>query len=455
MGAPIELSTRRELFVDHFLIEELDGLALQLQRPQPREVVFRIQGPGENACTACYNLHQDGPRVVMYYRGYYPLGEDYADHRDSQTTNLAVSDDGVHFQRPALGLEEFGGSRENNIVLQGQASHNFCVFLDGNPAASAEARYKAVGGGQRDSLRGFYSANGVHWHPLQDEPLAVVGAFDSLNVPLWDPHAGCYRLYSRYFEEVEGVRVRAIQSCTSDDFVHWSDPVPHHYADGVPLEQFYTNATAPCPGAEHILLSTPMRFLPARVRCTDGMDYPGQGLSDAVFMSSRDGVHWDRSFTQAWVRPGQDQRNWSHRSMTAVPGIIQTRPDEWSVYLGEHYGWSDNCLRRYAVRPHGFAALAAGRPGGRMLTRPLLLPGGTLRLNYATSAAGCLRVALCGESGQALEGFGMDDMEPVFGDELDAAVGWRGGGLGAVGGSPLRLRFELEDADLFSLRVEV
>ena len=139
---------------------------------------------------------------------------------------------------------------------------------------------------------------------------AVKGKFDSVNVALWDSHAGCYRLFSRYLDESAGADkgVRAIQSCISDDFIHWSEPVPHHYDDDVPLEHFYTNATAPCPGAEHILLSFPMRFVPERTKYNEGMDYPGDGISDAVFMSSRDGIHWDRTFMESWLRAGPDQR---------------------------------------------------------------------------------------------------------------------------------------------------
>ena len=122
-----------------------------------------------------------------------------------------------------------------------------------------------------------------------------------------------------------GERIRAIQSCKSDDFIHWTQPEPHVYNDGVPIEHFYTNATMPCPGAEHILLSFPMRFVPERTKDTEGMSYPGGGVSDAVFMTSRDGVHWDRTFMDAWLRPGLEQRNWTHRSQTPGGGTVPDR----------------------------------------------------------------------------------------------------------------------------------
>ena len=222
---------------------------------------------------------------------------------------------------------------------------------------------------------------------------------------------------------------------------------------GVELEHFYTNATAPCPGAEHILVSFPMRFLPERERDTEGMDYPGKGLSDGVFISSRDGVHWDRTFMEGWLRPGRDRKNWTHRSNTPAVGIVETG-EEWSMYAAEHYGWPTNRLRRLAMRPHGFASVSAGRTGGTVLTRPLIFAGERLRLNYATSAAGSVQVEVRDEAGQPIDRFGFDDAALLFGDELDEEVVWKGGDLSGLAGQKVRFCFALEDADLFALRVE-
>jgi hypothetical protein len=41
----------------------------------------------------------------------------------------------------------------------------------------------------------------------------------------------------------------------------------------------------------------------------------------------------------------------------------------------------------------------------------------------------------------------------VIGDEIERVVGWTGGSdVGGLAGRPVRLRIELKDADLFSLR---
>ena len=455
MTDALDLGTRRELFVDRFLLAELDGAALRLHTPVGREVVFQAQPPLENACTACYNLVRDGDRILLYYRGFYPIGADYADHAESQTANLAISEDGIHFERAELDLFEMDAAPGLNcVVWKGYEAHNLCAFRDDNPAAAPAGRFKAVGGGSRDRLFGFQSADGVHWERLGDEPLRVTGAFDSVNVPLWDPALGRYRLFSRYFDAdaAAGSRVRAIQSCTSEDFVHWTTPERHRYGADDPVEHFYTNATVCCPGAEHILLSFPMRFFPDRTLSTQGMDYPGDGLSDAVFITSRDGVRWDRTYLQAWLRPGRDPRCWTHRNMVPAVGIVETG-DEWSMYAIEHYGWDDNRLRRLTLRPWGFASLGADGRGGEARTHVLRHGGRRLHLNYATSAAGSVRVELQDAAGMPLAGFTLADCEPIFGDELDGVVRWRGSDdLSALTGQPVRLRLVLDDADLFSLR---
>jgi len=60
-------------------------------------------------------------------------------------------------------------------------------------------------------------------------------------------------------------------------------------------------------------------------------------------------------------------------------------------------------------------------------------------------------VALLGEDGQPLEGYAMDDCEPIFGDDLERAVPWKDGkDLASIAGRPVRLQLELRDADLYA-----
>jgi hypothetical protein len=170
-------------------------------------------------------------------------------------------------------------------------------------------------------------------------------------------------------------------------------------------------------------------------------------------MSSRDGVLWDRPFLEAWVRPGPDPKNWTDRNTMPAWGIVETTPEEWSMYVSEHYRSPDNRLRRITLRKQGFASMHAGARGGEFVTKPLRFTGQKLVLNYATSAAGSVQIELQDAAGQPLPGFALADMPELFGDELSATVAWKSGSnLSALAGKVVRLRVVLRDADLYALR---
>jgi len=448
---PVAIGGRVEMFVDGWLIDPARsrGVALTLQTPIRREVVLTADKPWEGSTSAYFTVFQDGPRVRLYYRGFVPEGGDTS---EQQVTCYAESADGINFVRPNLGLFEFQGSKENNIVHRGVAAHNFAPFLDTNPQAKPSERYKAVGG-LEGRLFAFGSPDGIRWEQIQTEPIMTQGAFDSHNIVFWDELAKFYRCYSRHWSGGNYTGVRAVQSSTSRDFLRWDDPAPnrHRAADGSEPtpEHFYTNATTLCPGAPHHYLSFPMRFVPDRKRPGPIKD---AGVSDAVFLSSRDGRNWDRTFLDAWVRPGPDERNWTHRNNMPAWGIVPTNPGEFSMYLSEHFAWPDNRLRRITVRRHGFGSMHADNRGGEFTTRVLTFAGDHLLLNYATSAAGSVQVELQDEHGMPLPGYAMTDMNPLFGDELDALASWKSGkNLSGLVGRPVRLRFALKDADLFAL----
>ena len=88
-----------------------------------------------------------------------------------------------------------------------------------------------------------------------------------------------------------------------------------------------------------------------------------------------------------------------------------------------------------------------------MLTKPLVFTGRRLLVNYATSAVGKLRFELCDADGNPLSGFGLTACDALFGNEVEAAVRWRDDpDLTALAGQPVRLRVQLRDADLYSIR---
>jgi hypothetical protein len=440
----VNLGNRVEMFVDDRLIERKTKVALRLHPPEKREIVLVTDQPWEGPASAYFTAIQDGRKTRLYYRGFA-----LDDTSKEQVTCLAESDDGIHFTRPNFGLHTFQRSKKNNIVWKGVEANNFAPFLDTNPNANPAERYKALGG-LSGNLLAFTSPDGIHWQKLQDAPVMTKGEFDSLNIAFWDETAKLYRCYSRYWTGGPYKGLRAIQNATSTDFRQWSKPEPNHYTSKPPTEHFYTNATCPCPDAPHLLLAFPKRFVPERKKVVEHKDI---GVSDALFMTSRDGVNWDRTFQEAWIRPGRDTRNWTQRSNMLACGVVQTAFDEFSLYISEHYAWPDNRLRRLTMRKLGFASIHADHREGELLTRPLTFSGKRLLLNVATSAAGSVRVEIQDTEGDPLPGFTLRDALPFYGDELDALTTWKSGSdLTSLAGKTVRLRFVLQDADLYALR---
>lgn len=455
MSDVIAIGNRLELFIDHFLLEKMDRASLKPHVPAPKEIALTMNQPWEGAGSAAYpTVIQDGDTYRLYYRSNSAVTEAYG-KAQAQCTCYAESKDGMEWHRPDLGLMDFHGSCSNNIILQGGMTHTFAPFLDLKPGIPPQERFKALAGNWPEGLVAFKSEDGVNWTRMREAPVITDGAFDSQNTAFWDRESAQYRCYSRYFERCFDIMefwhgIRAIQSCTSTNFTHWSKQTPNEYDDGVPLEHFYTNAAIPCPGAEHMYLSFPMRFMPERYKA-DG--FPKSGISDSVLMSSRDGVRWSRPFMSSWIHAGRDERNWTTRSLTVAHGIVSTSPDEFSIYVAEHYEWEDALLRRYALPRHRFGSIHADYAGGHAVTKPFTMDGERLVLNYSTSGAGSIRLQLEDETGQPLDGFAFADFGVLYGDELDYEVKWKSGrSVSQLSGIPIRLRIELSDADLYAIQ---
>lgn len=454
----MDIGSRLELFVDDALIDRRKKVALKMHPPQPQNVALQFEKPWEGPVSGYVAVLEDGGKYRMYYRG-------SRSRKDSvgEATCLAESDDGIEWQRLELGLFEHSGSKRNNIIWTGPGAHNFSPFVDARPDCPPDERYKAFAR-EKGGLVALVSADGIRWRRLLEEPVLTQGAFDSQNVAMWDSLRGQYVAFFRVFsdprtgkmshERSDGevfTGIRSIARALSDDFVNWSETVEFDYGDS-PREHLYTNAIVAYPRAPHIYVGFPKRFMPTRKA---NPEHPAVGLSDGVFISSRDGLHWDRRFMEAFLRPGRDPGNWGDRSNGIAHGMLQTAPDELSLYYGEHYRTESVRLRRTTVRTDGFVSVNAPYSGGEFTTVPLQFKGRRLLLNYATSAAGSVRVEMRDEDDRPIEGHALRDCPEIYGDEIERTVSWKGGpDVSRLEGRPVRLRFVMKDADLYSLRFQ-
>jgi len=438
MGETLSIGSRRELFVDRYLVGSMTGTTFKLHTPVAAPVP---QGPIGGAYMTVF---QDVDRYRAYYRAYDPAfaGNRNVDGNEGEVTCYAESRDGAEWTRPELNICPNERVRPNNIILQSPPyCHNFAPMKDTNPNAAPETRYKALAGVHtRDAaaplggLHAFRSPDGVRWVKVQDAPVidSVDYAFDSENVSFWSPAESCYVCYFRTWKTSEG-KFRTISRCTSPDYLHWSEPVCMN--PNVAGEHLYTSQAHPYFRAPHIIVCLPTRFRPDRGDSTD-----------ILFMATRAGsTQFERLFTEAFIRPGFDPKRWGNRANYAACGIVPTGPTEMSLYHASGM--------RYVLRTDGFISVHAGFDSGEFVTKPFTFTGRELVLNYSTSAAGSVQVEIQQPDGTPVPGFALSDCTVLIGDRIERQVGWQGApDLGRLAGQPIRVRFVMREADLFAIQ---
>ena len=374
------------------------------------------------------------------------------------------------------------------------AAHS-TVFKDTNPEASPDARYKAIRvSGDFEGLMVFKSADGIHWTAITHkkiisesemkifEPTVKSTYFDSQNLAFWDAASEVYRLYFRYWPDGR----RDIMTMTSSDFINWVNPVRLKYPGARP-DHLYTNQIKPYYRAPHILIGFPSRYinrgwsdsilalpeLSERLQ-RSGSDLElvvfeghdnlqprfGTGVTEAQFMSSRDGQTFKR-WDEAFLRPGIERKgSWAYGNQYIAWQVVETEsefedaPNELSLYATEgNWTGTSSQLRRYTIRMDGFVSLHAPLSGGELVTKPLVFDGSEMVINFSSSAAGGVQVEIQDVSGEPIEGFTLADCPPVFGDSIERKVNWNNApNLNKLSGQPVRLRFVCKDADLYSFR---
>jgi hypothetical protein len=346
-------------------------------------------------------------------------------------------------------LVEFDGTTENNIILETDfATHNFVPFIDTNPACDPSTPWKGLGRGAGDEklkLFALHSSDGIHWERSSPDPIRLEGRFDSQNLAYWDPNIAAYRIYFRDLER----KHRAIRTAVSSDFADWTESVFLDYGSG-PDTHLYTGQIAPYYRAPHIYLGFPTRFLQDRDSITEGL-----------FMTSRDGLHFNR-WEEAFIRPGLNPGKWGNRCNYTWYGLIETpsdipgAPPEISLFTNEKYYTGEPVsTRRHTLRLDGFVSLRAGWAGGEAVTQPIIFSGSSLEVNISTSAAGSMCVEILDDSGKAIEGYSLDDSDEYFGDTVEHTVTWNGeSDVSKLEGEPIRLRYVLHDADIYSFRFQ-
>jgi hypothetical protein len=479
----INIGSRREVCWDEYLIDRAKDVRVQMHRPEFRNVVLDCNAPWEGNVCGYFVLLNDQEQFRLYYRGLnYDIDQDARPIKYAHATICyAESRDGKTFRRVPVHKVPFWGTADNNIILN-TIRDNIYFFKDTNPNCAPEALYKGLG--EADQALWLYeSADGVNFE--KKRVLADDGAYDSMNVAFWDENTEQYFLFYRgvhgvgtadgkWTAQQGGVRhhddiVRDVRVRTSKDFVTWSEPQMIRFDPERDDLELYTNQVQPYYRAKHMFIGFPTRYVDRyedaqnfaylpdkehRGRFIRAEGRTGTAMTDAVVMTSRDGLHFRRT-EEAFLTPGVEREgNWYYGDCYFAYGMAETEgdrpgsPREISMYAGADYRFGPVKLCRYAIRLDGFLSWRCDYQPGTVITKPLIFDGGHLSINFATSALGYVRIRLLSEDGTPIEDF---DSGKLFGDSVDRPVDFQGS-LATLAGKPIRMEISMSDADLYSFR---
>ncbi len=132
-----DIGNRRQFWFNaQTLIAESTGLRIVQQRPAKRakNPFLVADRPWEGSVVQLYSsdVHYDPKtgRWQMWYEG----------HPGSVLLCTAFSKDGLDWEKPSLGLEEWKGSRDNNIILQTGYTDAHCASIVKAPTERDPAR---------------------------------------------------------------------------------------------------------------------------------------------------------------------------------------------------------------------------------------------------------------------------------------------------------------------------
>jgi hypothetical protein len=469
LDLPVALGSRKHVLIDDALIEALSNLEFRPQPPTVREVTdFRNSKPWEasprfgSTIPDVSTVWDEGEELRMIYTNGGMWGG------KPHVVCLAVSRDGLHWEKPELNLHAWNGEGPTNIIIPnaGQGA----LIKDSNPAAPASERYKML---QWSYYRGYYlftSPDGIHFQ--RNETVGFPWDTDGSTTFFWDDQRGLYHAYFRAVSEDRSIRRRTGHMEIPDLFQPWPfGPVKQPFLDDLVLAipargelpiidtngQVYRFKAHKYAWAPDTYLAFPWRYV------GDTNIRPGSFL-----MVSRDGTHWTRYedpyyFPGGWTFEGREvlEALTEHGLIRRGDAIWQYGTVRFTEHGGALYGGVEydggihDRLLRLTQRLDGFVAVVPvdeSGGGGTLVTRPLIFEGNRLELNVDVTG-GSVRVELQDVDGTPIPGFTLKKSVPLIGDGTAQPVEWLSGPeLADLSGRPVRLKIELEGARLFAFQ---
>jgi len=445
-----------QLFVDDMLIADAAGLERRVHQMTKvsTEPVVRLDAQMEGDALSPMRVVYDasGGQWRMWYDAYgeRPLS---APGGSMQSVHLAVSADGVQWEKPALGASPLLDGRNNLCVFEdGAAIPGGCIVFDEPDDPDPAKRFKLI------YYPGFNyylanSADGVRWRRAQAEPVWTNGDGDGLEETFFfmrDERAGKYRGYMRVWQRHQTIRKTSLGE--SDDLLHWTGPkiiweAEPAYDLGAQLygmNVFYDGG---------LYWALPWIFY------TDQpLDPDLQQTMRLKLAWSKDGVEWHALAPEQDAVPMGGPDDFDCGMMLSSCPVVRVEDRLRLYYYGSnrrHDSYEGRAQIGLAeIRPHGFVSLHAEGEGA-LITRRFLFRGEGIRLNARTAPDGYIMAEILNDAGQFVEGRKFTQADRFTGDNIAHRLTWAGdGSLASLFGQNIMLRLKLYKADLYSFTLD-
>ncbi len=481
------LGDNRHLFLDQFLIAEMENARIAVNRPERESLVVIADKPWESGGITSYGNVLYDPYAEEYKLYYVPVSWDV---EPGFCTAMATSKDGIHWDKPNLGVVEWKGSKDNNIVVWAQREGT--VLID--PNAPPEHRFGFVSSEGKTKTRLFTSRDGIHF-TLQ-EGLISSHHSDSQISTFWDDSLEKFVHFFKAYQGDEkwhtdseivvgenipfpqneklGRSVARVETEHLGDV--WEEPfevvMARDERDPQAMD-LYTNAAIQYPWAEAAYFAFPTPYYhynePASRAYLNQptLDIGGKGNDGVIetqLATSRDGKRWTRYRTP--YIPLHRYEDLELKVIHIYPGMVREGEEIVQYYAGYTFTHGDTQVRyknlgrklggifRVVQRRDGFVSVDFDYEGGELITEPFTFEGDSLRVNLNTSSAGEARLAILDEEGKEIPGYSLEECRIINGDYLDTTVAWKDGQSDVSGlrGKSVRLKFDCRGTKLYSFQ---
>ena len=415
-----------QLFIDDYWIANSTNITTRLHQPEKHNdnPLIRADVPWEENpyCFGTVIFDQQDSIFKFWYQSY----NHKAELKEKTPILYSTSKDGINWVRPNLGINEYKGSKENNIVLHNYGFHDLyspSVIKDKEDPDPAK-RYKMIWwdfplgkeGYQDDGMCVAFSPDGMHWTKYDGNPVLSVNktaqSISDVMSVMQDSKTGKFVAYTKGWAEPHPL-FRQIVRTESSDFINWSEPevVISHKFDMVDPQSY--GMTVSQYGNSYIGLLYSYKK-------------PGNETIDVQLAVSHDNKKWERVANQQTFLPLGKTNSWDDGMLFSAP--VFNHHDRTLIYYG---GWDNSHDSNEAssgiglatLRLNGFVSLNAGQESATVTTKSIQNADGPLIIN-ADASNGLLRAELIDGEGNTIPGYSLEDCHPIDKDGTIQTVRW-------------------------------